>query len=91
MVTPEYLAQFVLTYERIFKKMPQERDNFSYHAEEMRRSFARQKRRIILLHRDGHFYKINPVTEELQRISRNRLPKFGVYKIAARLKFPDEH
>lgn len=91
MVTPEYLAQFVLTYERIFKKMPQERDNFSYHAEEMRRSFARQKRRITLIHRDGFFCKINPANEELQRILGNRLPKFGVYEIAARLKFPDDH
>ena len=91
MVTPDYLAQFVLTYERLFEKMPQEQENFAHHAEEVRRSFARQKRRITLLHRDGFFCKINPANEELQRISGNRLPKFGVYKIAARLKFPDDH
>lgn len=89
-VTPEYLAQFVLTYERLFQKMPQEQDNFAYHAEEVRRGFARQRRRITLLHRDGHFYKINPATEELQPISGYNLPKFGVYKIAARLKFLDD-
>lgn len=90
MVTPEYLTQFVLTYENLFVKMPQESDNFIEHAKEMRRNFVKQRRRITLLHRDGYFYKINPATEELHRVSGKNLPKFGVYKITAVLKFPDE-
>lgn len=90
MVAPAYLAQFVAVYERLFQSMPEERENFRYHSTRMRRAFGRRKRAIPLLHRNGNFYKVTPRNGRMRRIASEQLPKFGVYKIADELPFPDE-
>ncbi len=89
-VRHEYQAQFIQTYENIFAQIPSEREAFQYHSEEMRREFQTHRRTIPLLHRDGHTYKISPATEKMRRVKPDSFPKYGPYKIADLLVFPDE-
>jgi hypothetical protein len=89
-VSAEYREAFMATFDELFKQMPEERASYAHHASQMRRHFARRKRAIPLLHRDGGCYKINPRTEHLRKVQPESLPKFGPYKIAALMPFPDE-
>jgi hypothetical protein len=89
-VSPEYRAQFCATYEDLFARMPDELENFHHHSNVMRRIFGRRHRTIPLLHRNGKIYKISPRSGRMRRILPEDLPKFGPYKIAAELPFPDE-
>jgi hypothetical protein len=89
-VTLEYRDQFIHTFERVFAEMPEERDAYARHSAHMRRLFIRQRRTIPLLTRDGLTYKISPRTEQMRQVSAGSLPKFGPYKVAALLPFPDE-
>jgi len=89
-VTAEYKAQFFSTYETIFQRYPQEKENFLYHSTETRRFYTAMRRRIPLLARDGNTFLISPKTEKLNLTNIRDLPKFGVYKITALLSFPDE-
>jgi hypothetical protein len=89
-VRPEYRQEFSAAYQVIFEQLPEERDIYRYYSQEMRDIFARHRRSITLLHRDGKNYKISPSTGKLRRLPQNKVPKFGVYQIAARLPFPDE-
>jgi hypothetical protein len=89
-VRHEYKIQFIETYEKLLAFMPGERDNFQYHSAEMRRTFQSRRRTIPMLHRDGYTYKINPATEKMGRVAPASLPKYGPYKIADELLFPDE-
>jgi hypothetical protein len=86
----QYRNEFIQVYDMIFEKEPGELENFKHHCEYMREVFNRGKRAIPLLHRDGEVYKISPASERMRRTSFERLPKFGPYKIAAGLPFPDE-
>jgi hypothetical protein len=89
-VSPDYRAEFIQTFDSIFEKLPQERDNFRQHSIRMRQHFGRMHRAIPLLHRNGYDYKITPRNGRLRRIAIDRLPLFGPYRIAERLPFPDE-
>jgi len=89
-VTPEYRAEFIEAYDTLFERYPDEEENFSAHSYQLRLVFTQQRRRIPLLHRDGSAYKISPRTGKMQRTTPDQLPKFGPYKIAAELPFPDE-
>jgi hypothetical protein len=89
-VQPEYRAEFVAAYDHLFKAAPDERENFRHHSRIMREIFASRQRSIPVLHRDGLICKISPVTEKMRRISADSLPRFGPYRIAAKLPFPDE-
>jgi hypothetical protein len=89
-VTSNYIQEFVAVYEIIFKAYPEEKEAFRYHSSMMRRLFSRWKRAIPLLHRNGGVYKISPGTGSKRKISVHSLPKFGSYRIAAKLVFPDE-
>jgi hypothetical protein len=86
----EYLIQFIQTYDRLFLSMPAELEVFRAFSTLMRRVFGRQRRAIPLLHRSGSCYKITPKNGRLRRVAPDRLPRFGVYKLAAALPFPDE-
>lgn len=90
LITPTYQAEFVAVFDHLFRQMPEERAAYAHHAAQMRRHFSRRKRAIPLLHRDGGCYKINPRTERLRCVQPESLPKFGPYKIAALMPFPDE-
>jgi hypothetical protein len=89
-VNNAYQHEFVSAYDQIFKSYPEELENFRHHSTVMRRIFGRQKRAIPLIHRNGKTYKITPRNGRLRRIDPETLPKFGPYRIAALLPFPDE-
>jgi hypothetical protein len=89
-VTPTYIQAFVNAYETLFMHIPEEFGNFRYYSINMRRIFGRQKRKILLLHRDGYHYQVTPRNGQLDRIDSAFLPKFGPYAIADMLPFPDE-
>ncbi|MFH1634461.1 MAG: hypothetical protein ABIG63_10715 [Chloroflexota bacterium] len=89
-VTLEYRAQFIAVYDYIFEHIPQEVVNFRYYSTLMRRVFGRRKRSIPVLHRNGNVYKITPRNGRMRRVSAESLSKFGLYKIAAMMPFPDE-
>ena len=56
----------------------------------MRRVFGRKKRAIPILLRNGGWYKLTPHNGRMRRIQPLELQKFGSYKIAAKIPFPDE-
>ncbi len=89
-VSPEYRAQFIAAYEKIFQEHPEDKENFRQFSVLMRRVFGRQKRSIPLLHCNGQAYKVTPHNGRLRRVAVERLPKFGSYKVAAEMPFPDE-
>lgn len=86
----DYSQQFISTFERIFALMPEEMINFSNHSSHVRAAFSKIRRTIPLLHRNGACYKISPLSEEISKVTAEKFPKYGVYKIAAELLFPDE-
>jgi hypothetical protein len=90
-VTPDYRQEFIAAYEDLFAHLPSEIANFKHHSMIMRRIFGRQHRAIPLLHRNGAGYKITPRNGRLRRVSdKSSFPKYGPYKIAAKIPFPDE-
>lgn len=89
-VTSEYLQQFLSAFETVFERMPQEFENYKVHSEVMRDEFNEQRRAIPLLHRNGNAYNISTHNERMRRVPVEGFPKFGPYKVAAALPFPDE-
>ncbi|MBN1665720.1 MAG: hypothetical protein JW862_01480 [Anaerolineales bacterium] len=89
-VSPAYVQAFVHSYERIFQHDPQEYENFRHHSQVMRRVFGRRKRAILLIARNGQFYKVTPRNGRRRRLAVDRLPAFGPYAIAVQMPFPDE-
>ena len=89
-VNPNYVAEFVRSYDTLFDLYPSEVENFRYHAIVMRRLFGRRKRRIPLLHRNGMFYKVTTRNGNLRKINPDNFSLYGPYKIAACMQFPEE-
>jgi hypothetical protein len=89
-VSVEYRMEFITAYDELLKQMPEEKENFSYHSRRMRQLFGRKHRAIPLLHRNGGFYKVTPRNGHMRRVAPEKLPKFGPYRVAANLPFPDE-
>ena len=77
-------------FEGFLAALPEERSAFIAHSQHMREEFARLRRGIPLLHRSGGIFTVNPRSQRLRVADPQRLPKFGPYKIAAMLPFPDE-
>jgi hypothetical protein len=88
-VTLQYRSQFMTAYDRLFAEMPDEKETYRQFSAQMRRVFGRRGRAIPLLHRNGWTYKITPRNGRMRRVPVETLPKFGPYKIAAELPFPD--
>lgn len=89
-ITKQYLNEFIEAYDLLFAEYPDDKDNYRQFSITMRRTFGRKKRAIPILHRNGNFYKISPRHGRLRRVLAANLPRFGPYKIAAKLWFPDE-
>jgi hypothetical protein len=89
-ITPKYWSQFIAAYDWILEHLREEKDNFFYHSRIMRKVYGRKRRSITLMHRSGNYYKISPSNERKRRIHPESLQKFGSYKIAAAMPFPDE-
>jgi hypothetical protein len=89
-VTPEYLSEFINTYDRLFQLYPEELINYRHFSMAMRKTFRKTKRAIPLLHRNGNHYKVSPRNGRLRRVDPGSLPKYGPYLIAEKLPFPGE-
>lgn len=81
-VSEQYRAEFITTYDELFNQWPDEMENYADLSEEMRASFAGQRRRIPILHRRGGWYLLSPASERLTRVDPQRLPRFGPYRSA---------
>ena len=80
-VSEAYRLEFVRTFDRIFALFQDEFESYATRSEEMRAHFASQRRRIPILHRDGGFRLISPVSERAYRVDENQLPRFGPYRV----------
>jgi hypothetical protein len=89
-ITPQYLAEFHQTYQRIFQVRPAELQAFHFHSAVMRRVFGRKHRSITLIRFNGTFFKVTPKNSRLRRVLPAQLPKFEPYRLADTLPFPDE-
>ncbi len=89
-VSDQYRSEFIRGFDFLFENMPEEREAYRYHSIVMRRVFGRRHRAIPLLHRNGKNYKLTPRNGRMRQCTAKQFPKFGPYKIAADLPFPDE-
>lgn len=81
-VTETYRQQFVYTHDRLFAYSQEIFDSYQAHSERMRAHFAELRRRIPLIHRNGGYYLVSPLSERMARTTSERLPQFGPYKTA---------
>jgi hypothetical protein len=79
-VTDRYREEFVRFYDSLLANWPDEHEGYAALSEEMREQFAARRRRIPILHRRGGYYLLSPASERLERISPQRLPRFGPYR-----------
>ncbi len=89
-VTMEYIQQFVQAFEFVFERMPEEFENYKTHSEVTRAELIEKKSALVLLHRNGNAYKISPQSERMRKVPVENMPKFGPYKVAAKMPFPEE-
>jgi hypothetical protein len=89
-ILPEYIAEFIATFDILLKLEPQEVETFFYHSMMMRRIYGRRHRTIPVIHRNGCLYQVTPKNGTLRRVMLDKLPKYGPYQITDRLLFPGE-
>ena len=89
-VTETYINEFIKTYDKLFELLPDEIENYQYHSEKMRDVFNEKRRAIPLLHKNGSHYKISTHNERMRKVKTTIKQKFGFYKVAQQLPFPDE-
>ncbi len=89
-ISQPYLQEFMDTYDALFEQFPDDKENFRQYSITMRRTFGRIKRAIPIIHRNGKFYKLSPRQGRLRRVTDNLFPKYGPYRIAEKLPFPNE-
>jgi hypothetical protein len=90
LVTEAYKQEFLKAFEIIFEHISGEFENYQHHSKVMREEFKELRRAIPLLHRNGFAYKISTHNERMRRVPVETLPKYGDYKLAASMPFPDE-
>jgi len=78
-VMDAYRCEFVVTYETLFEHYPQDFDSYAILSDQMRARFIEKRRRIPLLHRNGGYYLISPVSGRKRKVKAEDLPRFGVY------------
>lgn len=89
-VQESFRSQAIASYADLFRVYPAELESFRRFSGLMRQVFGRRRRAIPLLHRNGQTYKVTPRNGRMRRISAERFPLLGLYKIAADLPFPGE-
>ena len=93
-VSAEFRRQFTAAYEWLFEHYPDEIQAYIFQSIRMRRIFGRRRRSIVILprgHEDEPFaYKVAPGSGDKRRVALSGLPAYGIYRLAARLPFPDE-
>jgi hypothetical protein len=79
-VEGEFVAEFVSTFELLFRRVPGELEVFRDYSASMRRVFSRQGRTIPLIGRDHHYYKVIPKSGEIKPTSVDNFSKYGPYR-----------
>ena len=79
-VSDAYRHQFVRTFDEIFALFQDEFDSYAIRSEEMRDTFAEQRRGFVILLRDGGFGMVDPLGEGITSIEADQLPGFGTYR-----------
>lgn len=74
LVTEAYRQEFVQTYDDLFNVWIDEMESYAILSEQMRAYFAGLRRRIPILHRNGGFYLLSPISERLQRVPKEGIP-----------------
>ena len=85
-----FRAEFIRTFDNLFARLPEELEIFRQFSSRMRRVFGKRHNTIPLFHRNGGFYKISPRDGRGRKAAPEKYRKYGPYKIAAQLPFPDE-
>ena len=89
-VSSTFIEEFIMTFDDLLANDTRDRVNYAHFSAQMRDDFAGMRRSIPLFHRNGFAYKISPRSERLRRYNAGTIPRFGPYRIAAALPFPDE-
>lgn len=79
-VEPEFVREFVSTFELLFRRIPGELEVFRDYSATMRRAFSRMKRTIPMIGRDGGFFEVIPSTGEIRPAAVEKFPKHGPYQ-----------
>jgi hypothetical protein len=79
-VSETYRQEFIQVYDRLFDLWPEEFNSYIIRSEDLRAHYTAIKRRILILHRNGGYYLLSPVSERLQRVTPSQLPRFGPYR-----------
>ena len=81
-VTEQYRNEFFTAFDKLFDRLPGERDGYRALSSSMRRVFSRWGRAIPILHRNGGAYKVTPKNGRMRRALVENLPKHGPYRIS---------
>lgn len=79
-ISPQFLTEFVETYDKLLLDCPEDYDSYYYLSEEMRAAFIQARRRIPLLHRAGGFYLLSPRSGRLSLADPGKYRRFGPYR-----------
>jgi hypothetical protein len=79
-VDAKFVAQFVATYEALFKKDHSEFTTYVDFSASARRVFSRWKRRIPLLGRTGELLIVEPSTGEIRPGKPKEFPKTAPFR-----------
>lgn len=80
LVRNEYRKQFIVFYDQLFSIWPDDMESYASLSDQMRIAFIERKKRIPILHRNGHSYLLSPKNEKLEKVDPNQYQKYGVYK-----------
>jgi len=78
-VTRAFRQEFMRTFDALLGDWPDEYDSYYYLSEDMRTHFAKIKRRIPILHRNGGYYLLSPKNDRLYRVEPGQYKHFGPY------------
>ncbi len=81
-VTEAYRQEFIRVYDELFSMGPEDYESYVTLSGEMREHFADRKRRIPILHRNGGYYLLSPLSEQLRKVKPEDFRRFGPYRQA---------
>lgn len=79
-VTEKYRKEFISTYDQLLATFDEVFENYEIHSERLRIHYRSRKKRFPVLHRNGKNYLVSPVSERLQKVKTDQLPRFGYYR-----------
>ncbi|MBV6397224.1 MAG: hypothetical protein HFACDABA_02832 [Anaerolineales bacterium] len=79
-VTDEYRAEFLSTFDHLLATFDEVFENYEAHSQRLRAHYGSRRKRFALLHRNGGSYLVSPLSERMQRVAANQLPRYGYYR-----------